>query len=108
MLVEGGSPDVGIVARAVRTSPRTLQRRLQEAGVTFAGVLRQARCVAAEEMLGDPRRKIGDVARVLGYSDPAHFTRAFVRWTGITPRDFRRRLQNDATQRRRRRTLSVR
>jgi AraC-like DNA-binding protein len=108
MLVTGGAPAVGAVARAVRTSPRTLQRRLQEAGLTFAEVLQQARCVAAEQMLRDSGRKIGDVARALGYSDPAHFTRAFVRWTGITPRDFRRRVQNDGARWRQRRSPSVR
>jgi len=47
--------------------------------------------LAAEQMLADSARAIGDVAPALGYSDPAHFTRAFLRWTGLTPRDFRRR-----------------
>jgi AraC-like DNA-binding protein len=47
----------------------------------------------AEQMLANLRDKIGDVARALGYSDPAHFTRAFRRWTGLTPRDFRRNPQ---------------
>jgi len=90
MLVDGGAPDVGLVARALRTSPRTLQRRLRGAGLTFAGLVQQARRVAAERMLEDSSRRIGDVAATLGYSDPAHFTRAFLRWTGVPPRDFRR------------------
>src|SRR5262245_6318699 len=42
-------------------------------------------------MLTNPERKIGDIAGVLGYTDPGHFTRAFRRWTGLTPREFRRR-----------------
>jgi hypothetical protein len=69
---------------------RTLQRRLRSARVKYAGVLQQVRCQAAEQMLADSARAIGDVARALGYSDPAHFTRAFVRWTGLAPREFRR------------------
>jgi AraC-like DNA-binding protein len=42
-------------------------------------------------MLADSAAAIGQIARNLGYSDPAHFTRAFQRWTGCTPRDFRDR-----------------
>ncbi|HYU90579.1 MAG TPA: helix-turn-helix transcriptional regulator, partial [Gemmatimonadales bacterium] len=72
------------------TSVRTLQRLLRATGVTYAGVVQQARYAAARDMLKDHGRKIGDVARMLGYSDPAHFTRAFERWTGTSPRDFRR------------------
>ena len=85
-----GPLTVETVADAVRTSPRTLQRRLHRAGCTFAGVLQRARYAAARRMLRKPGRKIGEIGRVLGYSDPAHFTRAFTRWTGVTPEDFRR------------------
>jgi AraC-like DNA-binding protein len=46
----------------------------------------------AQRMLGDPDRRVIDVALDLGYSDHAHFTRAFERWTGIPPREFRRRV----------------
>jgi len=91
MLLKSGPPDVHLVASAVRTSTRTLQRRLRRAGLTYAGVLQEVRCRVAEQMLTNPSRKIGDVARVLGYSDPSHFARAFQRWTGLTPTDFRRR-----------------
>ncbi|WP_416361024.1 MULTISPECIES: helix-turn-helix domain-containing protein [unclassified Microcystis] len=38
----------------------------------------------------EPLIKLIDIARELGYSDPAHFTRAFKCWTGLSPRDFRR------------------
>jgi AraC-like DNA-binding protein len=89
-LLHGGPFDVRVVAGSVHTSARTLQRRLHHAGLTYARVVQQARCQAAERLLSDPGCKIGDVARTLGYSDPAHFTRAFHRWTGLTPRDFRR------------------
>ena len=58
--------------------------------MTFAHVVTRVRLDVARRMLADPGRKVIDVALELGYSDPAHFTRAFVRWTGIAPRDFRR------------------
>ena len=84
-----GSPDIECVAESIRTSVRTLQRRLHAIGLTYAGVVQQARYEAAQQMLADRRRTIGEIARTLGYSDPAHFTRAFHRWTGRTPRAFR-------------------
>jgi AraC-like DNA-binding protein len=90
-LLPDGYPDIQLVAEAVRMSPRTLQRRLHGEGLTFARVVARARFAEAQRMLGDPARKVIDVALDLGYSDHAHFTRAFERWTGIPPREFRRR-----------------
>ena len=90
-LLDGGAPDIRDVARMVSTSARTLQRRLRRAGLTYAGLVQQARCEAASRMLLESDQSVSDVARTLGYSDPAHFTRAFHRWTGLTPRGFRRR-----------------
>jgi len=89
-LVAGGPLDVHRVADSVRTSARTLQRRLHGVGVTYARVVQQMRFEAARKLLRDPDRKIRDVARLLGYSDAAHFTRAFQRWTGLSPSAFRR------------------
>jgi AraC-like DNA-binding protein len=90
-LLPHGYPDVKSVAGMVRVSARTLQRRLSDEGLTFADVVARTRCDVAQRMLDDPARKVIDVALDLGYSDHAHFTRAFVRWTGLSPRDFRRR-----------------
>ena len=90
-LLDGGAPDIREVASMVSTSARTLQRRLRGAGLTYAGLVQQARCEAASRMLLESDQSVSDVARTLGYSDPAHFTRAFHRWTGLTPRGFRRR-----------------
>jgi AraC-like DNA-binding protein len=93
LLLAGGPIDVRRVAGLVRTSARTLQRRLHRIGLTYAEVVAQTRLETARKMLDDPGKKIGDVARTLGYSDAAHFTRAFQRWTGLTPTDFRRRAE---------------
>jgi AraC-like DNA-binding protein len=91
LAVGQGSPDIQVVASRIGTSVRTLQRQLRAAGVTYAGVVQQTRCTVARRLLQDQGQKIGEVARLLGYSDPAHFTRAFQRRTGLTPRDYRRR-----------------
>src|SRR4029450_1053696 len=89
-MLRDGYPDVHVLAEAVGTSVRTLQRRLREEGLTYARVVAQARFDAAQRMLDDPDRKVIDVALDLGYSDPSHFTRAFGRWTGVAPHKFRR------------------
>jgi AraC-like DNA-binding protein len=87
---DGERPDIQVVAARMGTSVRTLQRRLLAEGLTYSHVLQEARCAAAREMLQDRQRRISEVARRLGYSDPAHFTRAFRRWMGCAPRDLRR------------------
>src|SRR5262245_2112909 len=56
----GGPLDVHLVAESVRTSPRTLQRRLRGAGLTYARVVQQVRLEIARQMLRDPKRKIRD------------------------------------------------
>ena len=89
-MLADGYPHIHLVAEAVRIGHRTLQRRLHQEGLTFARVVAQARFDAAQRLLDDPARKVIDVALDLGYSDPAHFTRAFERWAGLGPRKFRR------------------
>ena len=86
----GRYPNIQLVAGAIGMSTRTLQRRLGENGVTYAQVVAQARAEMARQMLQESTRKIGEIARTIGYSNAGHFTRAFLRWTGRTPRDFRR------------------
>jgi AraC-like DNA-binding protein len=68
---------------------RTLQRRLAHAGITYARLVAKIRFDMAARRLADPKVKLLDIALDLGYSDHAHFTRAFRRWTGTTPREFR-------------------
>jgi len=83
--------NIDIVAETMGTSVRTLQRRLRGMGLTYSKVVQRARHSAAQRLLTDKGAGIGEIARALGYSDPAHFTRAFQRWTGSTPREFRAR-----------------
>ena len=92
-----GSPDIDVVASAIGVSVRTLQRRLHRSGTSYAGVARQVRRDAALRLLENRQRTIGEIARTLGYADHPHFTRAFQRWMGVTPREFRRRLAVDAS-----------
>lgn len=89
-LVLIGTPELGVAAEIAGTSARTLQRRLSDEGLSYTRVLDEIRFGIATHWLDDPDRKLIDVAMGVGYSDPAHFTRAFRRWTGVSPREFRR------------------
>ena len=86
-----GDAGMDVVARWIGTSMRTLQRRLKDSGVSYAELLAKARCDAAIRLLDDRTTPLHAIALKIGYSDPAHFTRAFRRWTGDTPRTFRER-----------------
>jgi AraC-like DNA-binding protein len=77
------------VARRLKISARTLQRRLNDWGVTFEELVDEYRRDRAHTLLRRRDHSILEIAYSLGYSDPAHFTRAFKRWTGISPRSYR-------------------
>lgn len=78
------------MAARLHMSPRSLQRRLADEGISFDGVLDELRRELALRYLADPKIAIGEVAYLLGYSEPSAFHRAFKRWTGITPSEARR------------------
>jgi AraC-like DNA-binding protein len=83
-------PRIGGTAGAMGVSVRALQRRLAGAGVSYERLIAQARYGAAVDLLERTDSTVLDIALDLGYSDHAHFTRAFRRWTGTSPREFRR------------------
>jgi AraC-like DNA-binding protein len=85
-----GELDLATLAQAAGSSVRSLQRRLAEIGTSFAGLVDEARFDAAARMLRDPDARVADVSAELGYTDSANFTRAFRRWAGVPPAEFRR------------------
>ena len=85
-----GQTAAATVARELGMSPRTLNRRLRAEGTWFRGILDAVRGERATALLRDPSVGIGEIAFVLGYSEPAAFHRSFKRWTGQTPLAFRR------------------
>ncbi len=80
------------VAAAANMSVRTAQRVAAEHGTTVQGLIDKVREHRAIELLRDDRNDIGSIAFLLGYSDERAFRRAFRRWIGQTPSDYRRRL----------------
>ena len=76
------------VARRMGMSARTLQRRLKYCGVDFEDLLDETRRSEALRLISEGEHTMTDIAYRIGYSDPAHFTRAFRRWTGAAPSRF--------------------
>ena len=70
-------------------SVRTLQRRLSDHGLHFNELLNEAKFSHAKTKLQDTKMPIAEIAKSLGYSDPAHFTRAFHNWSGMSPTEYR-------------------
>lgn len=83
-------PGMATVAAKLHMSPRSLQRRLQSEDTSFAQVLFELRRDLALRYLQDDRLAIGEVGFLLGFLDVAAFHRAFKRWTGSTPAQYRR------------------
>jgi AraC-like DNA-binding protein len=82
--------DLHTLARKMHLSPRTLQRRLAEAGTTHQGLTDSVRREMALRLL-ESDVPIAEAAYLLGFSEASAFHRAFKRWTGETPAEFRRR-----------------
>lgn len=88
-IAEGGA-DLAFVAGQCGMSARTLQRRLDQEGASFTAVVDAVRLRHAKRLLQRPDLPMTEIAFRLGYSDPAHFTRAFRRLAKITPTHYRR------------------
>jgi AraC-like DNA-binding protein len=87
--LNAGRTDMAFAAEVAGISPRTLQRRLNAGGTSYSQILQEARFDLACAQLAEPSLKIIDVAMMAGYDSPQHFTRAFRRFTGVTPSAYR-------------------
>ena len=72
------------IAEALRTSPRTLQRRLRGEGTSHGELLQRVRMELAAESL-ERGVAVGEIAWRLGYATPSSFHRAYRAWFGTTP-----------------------
>jgi AraC-like DNA-binding protein len=88
-LLAGQRPNIRQVARELKMSPRTLQRRLAEDGVTFQQLLSESRRELAVHYLRESQLGLGEVSYLLGYEDSNSFFRAFQNWEGMSPGQWR-------------------
>lgn len=77
------------VAQTLGMSERTLRRRLTELGTSYQLLVEQLRRGRAVELLRRGDLSVDAIAAELGYDDPSNFSRAFKRWTGLSPRSYR-------------------
>jgi AraC-like DNA-binding protein len=87
-----GLPSLQATAASLRMPGRTLQRRLAREGTTHSTLVDEVRRDLALKYMGDAALSIGEIAYLLHFSDSATFYRAFRRWTGAAPSEYRRRL----------------
>lgn len=92
-LLRPGTAGGGVVATAaaLKLHPRTLQRRLASRGQRYADILARVRYRIALEALDGPEVQLDALSQRLGFSDRRSFSRAFVRWSGMTPSAYRGR-----------------
>lgn len=89
-LIRSGRTQLADLADNLQMSPRSLQRRLAEQGISFQALLGQTRQQLAEAYLRDASVELAEVALLLGYSEQSASTRAFRQWTGQAPLQWRR------------------
>jgi AraC-like DNA-binding protein len=87
-----GQPTLTEVASELHVSPRTLQRRLNEEEVSFTELVDSIRREMAPILLEDREMAVYEVAYLLGYGEPSTFFRAFRRWHGQSPREYREQI----------------
>jgi AraC-like DNA-binding protein len=89
-----GDPKLARVTKKISMSRRTLQRRLKEQGAVFKTLTDDTRRRFALDYLRDRKQTLTEIAFLLGYSEVSAFNRAFKRWTGKTPLDYRRSVRH--------------
>jgi len=94
-LKEGTKPEIGTVARKLAVSARNLQNRLREEGTTYQKLADEIRKEKAVGFLENDNIPISEIGFLLGYAEQSVFTRAFKRWVGLTPGQYRVRLKQD-------------
>ena len=83
-------------AQSMNISARTLRRRLAENQTTFSEVFEHWRVTTARRLLSERDMPIAAIAALLGYNHTSNFERAFKRWSGVCPSDFRARSRKTA------------
>jgi AraC-like DNA-binding protein len=93
-LLRGSTPALEQVAETLGMASWTLRRKLKDEGTSFQELLDEMRRDLALAYMKDISLSLGEIAYILGFSTPGAFQRAFKRWTGTTPGEYRRGLRS--------------
>lgn len=88
--LRGGDPGIESISKQIGMSSRSLQRKLKQEGTSHQTLLDKIRSELSGRYLLEPDMTICEVAYLLGFSEPSAFNRAFKRWTGTTPKEYRK------------------
>jgi AraC-like DNA-binding protein len=89
-LLHGREPDLEDIARRLQLPTWTLRRKLAEEGTQYRAILNDTRHDLAMAYIRDTELSFGEIAYLLGFASAEAFQRAFKRWSGSTPGEFRR------------------
>lgn len=92
LLLGSGDITVERIATPLNISPRHLRRKLSQDGTSYEQLVDEVRRETAIRMIGEGELSLTSIAYELGFLDPSSFTRAFRRWTGMSPTSFRQQL----------------
>ncbi|GAA3570928.1 MULTISPECIES: AraC family transcriptional regulator [Marinobacter] len=92
-LLDSGEVTLDAVAERLQIKPRTLRTRLTEAETSFNQVLADFRYRLARQLLATTDESIDEIVYLTGFSEPSTFYRAFKRWSGMTPIEYRKTAQ---------------
>jgi AraC-like DNA-binding protein len=88
-ILHTGDASMDLIAARLSVSRQTVYRQLKAEGVTFETVLDELRHKLAVHYLSGQKTSVNETAYLVGFSEPAAFSRAFKRWTGTRPRSLR-------------------
>ncbi len=92
-LLPSGKADQELVSSRLNRSMSTLQRQLQAEGLSYRDVMESTRRSLDENYLQDKKHSLAQIAYLLGFSDQSNFSRAFKRWTSMSPKQYQESLE---------------
>ena len=100
-LLESGHANLEEVAERLGIKARQLRTRLADAGTNFNQLVADYRCRLAKRLLAGTEESIDEIVYLTGFSEPSTFYRAFKRWVGMTPIEYRKlKAEEDAAENR--------